>query len=231
MATVRTLLNNALYLSSMADAQFSDVEENGTLINMALNRLQSVSDSYRDLVPYLLEKTLVGEDSLLNIGAATIDNLRYIIGSSNVTYPMTQVSQENFARRERITDLKSIPEVYWHDKANDLIRIYPLRISSGDRFLMGYLPILSASRLDEELPEGITAAMQLFLEYEIAQGLCDLFEVSWTPQKEASRVKYLARLKLNKQTAIGRPAKIYLKGPGTLPVPYLAYISGNTPNG
>ncbi len=231
MATVRTLLNNALYLSSMADAQFSDVEENGKLINMALNRFQEVIDSYRDLVPYLLEKTLTGEDSLLNIGAANIDNLRYIIGSSNTTYYMTPVSQATFARREIITNLKSIPNIYWHDKANDLIRVYPQRISSSDSFLMGFLPILTASSLDAELSSGITAAMRLFLEYEIAQGLCDLFEVVWTPQKEASRVKYLQRVKLNKQSAIGRPSKIYLKGPGGLPVPYLAYANGNAPSG
>jgi hypothetical protein len=224
-ATVRTLLENALYLS-VADREFSPVEPDGSQINVALNRLVDALDTFRDQVPYYDERIINGEAELLNINASAINFVDYLLG--NVIYNMEGLTQIEFSRVAVITDLRAIPSYYWLDEANNALRVYPLPQTTSDIFIIGFKPILTVTTLDESLPTGLTPFMKLFLEYEIAKGMCDIYTVPWSQQKEVSRMSYYNKLLQNSQNMISEPDKPNLRNQG-VPVPWLAYLSGNTP--
>lgn len=228
--TIRTTLENAMYLS-ISDREHSPVDPSGSRINVAFNSYMNLLDVYRNEVPFLETKTINGESELLNIGATFVNSLVYFVsGSGNVTYPLTPVTQEAFERLSGVVDLRALPVYYWHDVANDLVKVYPLPQSTSDKFTMGFLPILTVSDLDKQLPSAITPFMQFFLEYELARVLCAQYNVPWTTLKETLRQDYLTKLMDNAQKAITPSAKERLMNTNAT-VPWMAYLSGNLPQG
>ena len=224
-ATVRTLLENALYLS-ISDREFSPVEPGGSKINAALNTFIDLLDVWRDQVPFYSERDIEGESELANVDAADVNYVDYILG--NVVYPLVRVSQLEFSRLDTIVGLRAIPYYYWHDKQENRINVYPLPQSSSDKFRIGITPLLSIESLDQPLPASIQPFMKLFLEYDLAMNLCNQFNQQWTPTKEATRMRYYQKLLENAENAVSYPDKPLL-GKRGYPIPWLAYVSGNTP--
>lgn len=225
MATVRTLLNNALYLS-VADREFFDVQESGSYINAALNILNELVDSYRHYVPFWFTEELEGTSTLTDVNMASINFMQYVLGT--VFTDMVGVSQQVFSRKKRIENLRSIPFYYFHDKQNNKIDIYPAAQQTSDKFIIGYIPTVSLSNLDLELPTSIPPFYQLFLEYETASVLCDNYTITWSDKKETSRRKYQQQLLMNSNKEIDPPRKRVLRGDRTN-VPWEAYLAGNFP--
>lgn len=225
--TVRTLLEEALYLS-VSDREFSPVDPDGSQINVALNILIRILDQYRDQIPFNTEKILNGEAELLNINATAINALDYILG--NVTYPMYPLTQEEFSRIARIINLRAIPTWFWHDKANNAIRVYPLAQNVNDIFIVGFRPLNIISKFDELVPTSITSFMQEFLIYETAFKMCNYYNIKFDSMKMQAKTDAWNMLLQNAQTKISVPRKPHIKRPVTI-VPWLAYLSGNTPGG
>jgi len=227
-STVRTLLENALYLS-IADREQSPIEPDGSQINQALNNFIQVLDSYRDLIPFWTEKVLNGESELVNIGASMVNFVDYLIG--NVVYNLRSVTQDEFSNLALVTNLRAVPNIFWFDEGQQTLRVYPLPETSTRKFVIGYKPLNIISYLDQEIPNSIPQFMQLFLQYEVARNICNESNSSgWTPMKEQARKEYYQRLLENSQTVLTSPRKIRLSSP-TSNVPYLAYLSGNVPTG
>lgn len=225
--SVRDLVEKGMYLS-ISDREFSPIEPDGSKINAALDIFQRLIDQYRQQIPFFTEKTLNGEDELLNVDAAYVNAMDYILG--NVVYNMTRLTQEEFSRVALVIGLRSIPSWFWHDQANNSIRVYPLPQSSSDKFIIGYRPSQSYTNMDEKISSSITPFMQQFLIYELAQNLCNEFNVTWTPSKESMRVRAYKMLLSNSELRPSTPNKPQLKSSG-MPTPWLAYLSGNTPGG
>lgn len=225
-ASVSALLTNALYLAGVADTEFSPVEPDGSQINVAFNYFKQILDSYRDEVPFWDEKFLEGEDELKNIGASAINFVEYLIDST--FFGLTACTQREFSEVESILNLRAIPEWYWFDEGNQELRVYPLPDQAGRRFLIGFKPLPESISLNQALPNSIKPFMQLFLQYEVASVLTDHYKLPWTQKQEINRQKYERKLHDNSQNAPSAPRHRSLKAP-TYPVPYLAYISGNTP--
>jgi hypothetical protein len=222
MSSVRELLNAALYLS-ISDREFSPAEHSGSQINASINRLNEILEAYKDQVPYLNTETLT---SLEDIDVASISYLQYVLG--DVLQPMLQITQQEFSRLNLVVGLKSIPAYFFHDKANEKIEVYPNPMTTSDEFIMGYLPNIHFTNLDEALPSAITGFYKLFLEYELARGLCDIYNVVWTPQKEESRRRYYSQLLDLNQRKLTAPKKGEIS-PHRDTVPWLAYLGGLYP--
>ncbi len=225
MSTVRELLNNALYLS-VADREFSPISKSGAQINAALGRLNEVLEAYKSQVPYLDTKQLNGLNALNNVDFSEINYMQYVLGS--VLCPMREVTQETFSKLNLVIGLTSIPDCFFHDKANNKISIYPNAMSESDSFIVGYLPNLAVTNLDDSLPSAITGFYRLFLEYEVAQGLCDIYNVTWSEQKEVSRIKYYTKLVEQNQRQLSPPLKGSISGRRSN-VPWMAYLGGIRP--
>lgn len=229
MSTVRTLLNGALYLS-ISDRVFSPVEPSGEEINAALGILIEILDVYHEQIPYIARKTLNGESELENINAAYVNSLIYVIGGSqgSTTYPIKKVSAEAFANYETVLNLRQLPGIFWHNRADNLIKVYPLPQSGSDTFIMTYLPTVSVNNLDLALDSAVTPTMQIFLKYEVAANLCNEFNVPWPAQKEKLRISYYNALVENADNDITPPIQKSLTR-SRYPIPWLAYLSGNFP--
>ncbi len=227
MATTRTLLNNALYLS-IADREFSAAEPSGSQINAALDRLIEILDIYKDQVPYWSTLETSNISDLDDVNMAHINYMQYVLGT--VLYPMQALNQEMFSRINLIVNLRSIPSWYFHDKQNNKISVYPNPETTSDKFIIGFIPTINVTNLDEELPSSVTNFYRLFLEYEVARGLCDIYSVPWIEQKERSRGSYYKKLLDNAQRAPSAPRKPMIGGRRQT-VPWLSYLSGNFPGG
>ena len=225
--TVRTLLEDGLYLS-VADREYSPVEPDGSQINQALNSFIQIFDAFRQQIPFWDFKTLNGEAELVNVQASIINDLRYQVG--NTTYPIKQVTQMEFAEFETVIGLRGLPEIFWFNKTTQTILVYPLADISTRKFIMGFLPLITISNLDQPLPASIPSFFQGFLKYQLASELCDYYTVPWSAKKEASRLFYYEKLLQISQRKPSLPLLRRLKK--TLyPIPYLAYLSGNLPPG
>lgn len=222
---LRDLLNDALYLS-VADEEFSPVETDGSQINRASRIFDLVISQYQEQIPYNTEKVLNGESELQGIGAASINTMDYLLG--NVVINMRPVTQDEYSNIALVVGLRSTPYWYWHDKANDAIRVYPLPSDPSNKFVIGYRPLISETRLDDELPSSITLFMQQFLIYKIASNLCAHYNIPWSQLKQAQLTDAYQQMLENSQLKPTRPQKPQLKG-SRYPVPWLAYLSGNTP--
>ena len=224
--TLRTLLNRALYLS-VSDRKFSPIEPDGSEINDAADIFSLVIDQYREQIPYQTETQLNGENELLNVNMATVNYVNYLLG--NIPYPLTPLNQYEFSRINRLLNLRTIPEYYWHDKANNAIRVYPLPQKSTDIFLVGFKPIIDSSRIDNVLPSSITPFMEKFLIYQCASDLCDQYNIPWSVKKQNTLTIAYEDLLKNSQLKPSKPFKPRLARRGS-PVPWLAYLSGNIPS-
>ena len=226
-STVRNLLNGALYLS-IADREFSPVEPSGSQINAALDIFIDLLDVYRSQMPYWVEIKREGEDALKDIEAAYINYVKFEIG--NVTYLLTPMNQIQFANYDAVEGLVSIPSAYWYDVANKEIKVYPEPLAADRKFIIGYLPLITLNNLDQQLPDTLPTFMQRFFKYEVAYELCNEYGIAWTAQKERQRQNLLTKVEENQDNYIGQRIKPCLKA-SRLPVPWLAYISGNFPTG
>ena len=222
---LRDLLNEALYLS-IADEEFSPIEPDGSQINVAAKQFNLVMSQYEQQIPYNTEKVLNGEDELADVGAACINTMDYLLG--NVVINMMPLNQDEFSSIALVVGLRSTPYWYWHDKANDRIRVYPLPSNSTNKFVIGYRPLITVSRLDDELPTAITGFMQKFLIYQIASDLCAKYKVKWDGLKQQTLTEAYQKMIENTQLKPSRPQKPSLRG-ARYPVPWLAYLSGNYP--
>ena len=225
--TLRTLLEEALYLS-IADREFLPIEPNGSQINVASDIFERLLSQYENQIPFYTEKVINGEAELLNVNAQYVNAMDYLLG--NVVYNMTPVTQEEFSRVALIVGLRAIPSWFWLDRANNAIRVYPLPQSTSDTFVIGYRPLEGFSRLEEQLATSVTPFMQEFLIYALAHKLCDQYNIPWTPQKQATKQEAYRMLLNNSENRPSLPVKTRLKA-DPLPVPWLAYLSGNTPGG
>lgn len=225
--TIRSLLEDALYLS-IADREFSPVEPDGSQINAALNLFVDIIDVYRDQIPFWTEKEINNESELENVGASKINFVEYLLGT--VVYGLTALNQQEFSHVATVVGLRAIPSWYWFDEAADAIRVYPLPQTSNNKFIIGFTPLEMVENLDQVIPSSITNFMQLFLKYEVAKNLCNIYNVEWSVLKEKTRLDYWQKLLILSQNKITQPMKPRLKA-RRYPVPWLAYLSGNVPTG
>jgi hypothetical protein len=228
MATVRTLLNQSLYLS-VADREFSPIEPGGSQINAAIEILNELVEKYRDNVPYWSTTTVSTYEELQAIEAANINYIKYLTGNVviSILIPMNQLE---FSRYRNIVNLQTIPYAFWLDRLNNVINVYPLPgDSANSTFELGYTPLFNLTNINEELPQSITRTFQGFLEYDLAFEMCNQYSVDWTEQKEAKRNDWKRKLMMNSQRSLDTAPKDRLNA-NQYPVPLLAYISGVLPN-
>lgn len=223
--TVQDLLESALYLSK-SDREFSPVEPDGSDINTALNQFILILDAYRYQVPYWTEKFLNDESELENINASKINYVNYLLGTTIQT--LRELNQKEFSEFATVLDLRGVPEAFWFNEANNRLQVYPLPESASRRFQIGFTPLNMVSSLQQKLPSSLPLFAQLFLQYELAAVLCTIYNIPWSPLKETFRKQYYAKLIMNSQQKPTQPIKSRW-GARQYGVPYLAYISGNTP--
>ena len=220
--TVRTTLENALYLS-IADREYSPVEPTGSKINVALDIFIDLLDIYKDQVPFLSTKTLNSVEELENINAAYINALDYVLG--DVLYPMMQMNQQEYSRVATLLNFKSLPYWFWHNKQENKIEIFPPGQAGTNKFIMGYQPLLSVTSLDEPIPSTIPNFMRVFLEYETARLICERYNVTWSTLKEETRQRYEEKMLENSQWTPGRPARECIAQTRRYPFPWLYYLT------
>ncbi len=188
--SVRTLLNNALYLS-IADRQFDPIGNKDEMTSIALNTFVDVLDMYREEVPFGMSTNVVGLDKLDNFEAADVTAVLYLLGS--LKYNLKKLNREEFSTASAIISLQTIPSFYFYDIGEKKINIYPVPTTgTSDTFFIDYSPLYNEDSilLDVSIDERIVPRyMQLFLEYELAQHLCVAYSVPWTAEKEAIRVR------------------------------------------
>lgn len=223
--TVQDLLEDALYLSK-SDREFSPVEPGGSDINTALQQFILLLDAYRLQVPYWTEKFLNDESELENINASKINYVNYLLGTT--VQPLRRFNQQEFSEFATVLDLRGVPQGFWFDEANNKIQVYPLPESASRRFQIGFTPLIVVSSLQQKLPSSLTLFSQLFLQYELAANLCAIYNIPWSPLKETFRKQYYSKLIMNANQRLTQPLKTPW-GTRQHTVPWLAYISGNTP--
>ena len=223
--TVQSLLESALYLSK-ADREFSPVEPNGSDINTALDEFILLLDAYRNQIPYWTEKFLENENELLNINASKVNWVNYLLGTT--IQSLRQLTQKAFSEFETVLGLRGVPRAFYFDQANNLIKVYPLPESASRRFQIGFTPLVQVSSVQQTLPTSLTLFAQRFLQYELAMTLCSIFNIPWSTTKDNIRKESYAKLLMNSEQQITQPIKGRW-GRRQYTVPWLAYISGNTP--
>ena len=223
--SVRTLLNNAIY-KSIADRRFDPIEPDGDEINVAVNYLVDILDTYRGQIPFGISTEVNTIEDIQNVSASDVTSVQYLLGT--VKYGLVQKSRDEFEVLSAITELTTIPAIYFFDQGSHNINVYPEpTVSQGQTFFLNYTPLYDASLLnfDSGIDATIVPAfMQIFLEYEIAFNLCNDYGVPWLPQRESARQLYYQKLVDNNEYIPPAPV-VYNWDRRRLPAPILTYLT------
>lgn len=227
MATIQTLLNNALYKSTN-DRQYDPIQVGGGRINVALNLLIGLFDEYRNEVPFTQEEIFSTYAELTSTAFNSVVHVDYTLG--DVKYPLVQRDLTRFNEESVVLNLKSIPQIYYFNELTKTISVYPEPQDNTNDFIVHGYKDLGAIVLTTTIPANMPRFMQDFLEYELARRLCDEYGVEWTQQKEQTLQKLYRRLMDSKDIDLTPDADRQFVRPssGNAPWPQFYYLSGGS---
>jgi hypothetical protein len=188
--TAQQLITESWYLSGIASRALQSVTNQQ--ITDGLERLNAVLDittSSIDLIPFWIEynSTFVAGQEIYPIpGLVEIETVAFFIPADSspnlVRYPMRQASRQEYFAYSRVEGIETLPYI-WHMERNH----------SGANLYIYYLPQenwafqmwAKFSLTNVTLQTDLTLSYQGFyiewLKYKLANYLCELYNVSFSP--------------------------------------------------
>lgn len=231
MATVRSLLNSAVYLSTLRDRQFNRIEQNGgDYICVALELFNEILNEQRYNIPFVQEITFTSYNSLQNTKFVDVVQLYYTIG--NVKYPVKRVGLNEYNRKSVVVGLRTLPLFFWFDKLTQSVKVYPLPLEPDiDKFIVYAFTELKSDSLDIELPTNMPGFMATYIKYELARRIAEDSNLPFSDDKKETLETLLVKVETFKSRDISQEDRAVMNnnntsGKGTFP--FFWYISGGT---
>lgn len=229
MATIRELINNALY-QSIYDRRYNKFDsEAGGDTTVALELLNKILDKHRSLIPFVSYYTFSDLAALQAQKFFEVQKLVYKI--DNYRIELQQLSLKDFDSERTIDNLNSIPSSFWLNQLTHVIDVYPNPISSeSSEFQVYGMPLISNNLIDDALPASITPFYQDYLELELAFRLCVFYSTEFTADRKEALVEARQFLRDNKSEDLSEKNQDIMgdlaqtQGEGTFPEFY--YGSG-----
>jgi hypothetical protein len=223
------LVTEALYLSRY-DRQLQPAIDGGVTA-AALNTLNIVFDTVRDLIPYSVEYTFNDVNDLLDTQFVQVDNVSFVIPGSpkRNQYQLIACDLTRFVAEKVILDLKALPAFYYFDPLKQNIDVYPLPTNQTYAFIVWGRTQIGPLTAFSSIPFNVPKFMIQYLIYELASQLALEAGVPFNEKKEKKRAELLAQLKSKRETPLSTPARMVF-GPtqagGIPPYPWFYKLSG-----
>jgi len=223
------LVSEALYLS-LYDRELQPAI-NGGVTAAALNTLNIIFDTVRDLIPYSVEYSFNNVDDLLGTDFVQVDNVSFVLPGSpkRANYQLIPVNLTRFVEARQIIDLRSIPAIYYFDPLKQNIDVYPIPNQPSYSFIVWGRTAIGPLTLYASIPFNVPKYMIQYLIYELAAQLALEKGVPFDEKKEAKRAQLFAQLKSKRETPLSTPAMSVFGRPdmgGIPPYPWFYKLSG-----
>lgn len=227
---VLQILTNAIY-KSVQDRQFQRIIEPHFKL-VALNELNNVLDSWRDLVPYVSRITFNNVDNLLATTFTEVDSVSYVLNEVSVVLGYRTIRE--FREQKSVQNLQGYPEIYYFDQLTQNIDIYPRPSNPTYQFIVeGRINVANLGEFDD-VPANMPTFMIDALTFEVAFRIAAEFGVAWDGKKELLRTQLYNTLLSKKSVDLTPKPECVLGRPDSrsaAPFPLFYYLSGGTSSG
>lgn len=222
---VQQLLTNAIY-KSVQDRAFQKVIEPHYYL-VALNELNYVLDSWRDIIPYETSITFNNVSNLTATKYVEIDSVSYVL--NQVSTVLGSRSLREFREQKSVQNLMGYPEIYYFDQLNQTLEIYPSPSNPSYQFIVvGRIAVSNLGEFDD-VPKNMPPFMQDALIHEVGFRIAAEFGVAWDGKKEMLRTQLYSSLINKKNIDLTAKPECVLGVPDTQsssPFPLWYYMSG-----
>jgi len=223
--TLTSLIEQALYLSGKNDREFSPIEPDGNAVNAVAYLLQEILDQYRYEVPFYQELTVNTPEELKGLGIASVNYVKYFQG--NASYPIKELNQKDFANFSAVKNITGPPSVYYFDRFNDAIDIYPVPTvnSNVNEFEVGYVPLDLITHLNQPIPSSWPLFAVKFFRYQLAKDICRLYKLNWLYEQDLQDAKQIMRDNGDNEMSIAKTPR-WKRSQSVPPISWLWYLTG-----
>ena len=187
--------------------------------------MQEIFDQYRYYVPFYQRLVVQTADELQGLGIAWVNYVKYFLGTAS--YPLKSLNQEDFALYRSIENVTGPPSVYYFDRFNDNIEVYPSPNNSppNSKFEIGYVPLDLISVLNQPIPTSWPLFAQKFFRYQLAKEICHVYKHNWLFEQDLKEARQIMIENSDNEMAIAKTPE-WKETSDTPPISLLFFQSG-----